>query len=266
MKRLFILNLVFLLSAGCAQPSNKSASTSEANVIASPIATNSDGQDATKQVSNDPLIDALMSNDQAKAKSLINQGADLKAKDKNGWTPLMFAAAYAKPAPEMLDLLLAKGADVNAKDNSGDTTLTIAIVRHNTGLMDIMNVLLAKGADVNASNKQGLTPLMAAAAQHKLDAVQALLAKGANVNAKEGDGNTALMLSIREAADLPPDVPDNGVESLDKALTDMAQALFNKGADVNVKNKKGETALTIAKVWADHFGKQGLLQLLQAKR
>jgi len=62
------------------------------------------------------------------AKHLINSGADINARDKNGWTPLMLALRYNQPdnAKELIN----RGADVNAK-NSGDWTPLMFASRHN---------------------------------------------------------------------------------------------------------------------------------------
>jgi ankyrin repeat protein len=55
------------------------------------------------------------------AKLLIEKGADVNAKNNNGWTPL-YAAAIGDHT-ETVKLLIDKGADVNVKDSSGKTIL-----------------------------------------------------------------------------------------------------------------------------------------------
>ncbi|MBI4654475.1 MAG: ankyrin repeat domain-containing protein [Nitrospirae bacterium] len=69
-----------------------------------------------------------------------------------------------------------KGADINAKDNDGFTALMFASY---SGHTDIVEVLLAKGADVNAESNDGLTALMSASSKGHTDIVEVLLAKGA---------------------------------------------------------------------------------------
>ena len=57
----------------------------------------------------------------ALALSLLNQGADVHAKDNYGWTPLHWAARHN--ASETAEVLLTQGADVHAKNNYGHTPL-----------------------------------------------------------------------------------------------------------------------------------------------
>ena len=52
---------------------------------------------------------------------LIAKGADVDAKDEDGWTPLHWAVVNGHE--ETVELLLANGSDVNAKDNDGETPL-----------------------------------------------------------------------------------------------------------------------------------------------
>ena len=56
----------------------------------------------------------------------------------------------------MAELLLASKADVNAKDKDGLTPLHWAAFK---GHKDVAEVLLANKADVNAKDNLGLTPL-----------------------------------------------------------------------------------------------------------
>ena len=73
-------------------------------------------------------------------------------------TPLNRAAIKGKT--ERAKVLLAKGADVNAKDDDGWMALHYAAFHGHTELAE---VLLAKGADANAKTKKGSTPLYIAA-------------------------------------------------------------------------------------------------------
>ena len=54
-------------------------------------------------------------------KQHLAAGTDVNAKDRDGWTPLLYAALHG--FMEIAELLIGKGADVNAKDDGGDTPL-----------------------------------------------------------------------------------------------------------------------------------------------
>jgi pectate lyase len=101
-----------------------------------------------------PLHFAIYIKDQAKAKSLIENGADINKRTPNGTTPLSRAADIG--FKDIAELLLAKGANVNAKNNWDWTPLHSAAEK---GHKDIVELLLAKGADVNAKDGDDLIPL-----------------------------------------------------------------------------------------------------------
>jgi hypothetical protein len=153
-------------------------------------------------------------------------------KDDDGWTPLHEAAGKGHNK-EVAELLIDNGADVNARDEDGDTpldwadrrnqTATTALLRKHggktgeelrTGITplqqaardghkEIAELLIAEGADVNAKNDYGWTPLHWAASRGHKEIVELLIAKGANVNAKNKYGTTPLdMANDRETADL----------------------------------------------------------------
>ena len=58
------------------------------------------------------------------AKILIENGADINARDFNQATPLMYATV--RNSHKVIKLLIDSGADINSKDNDGTTVLIIA--------------------------------------------------------------------------------------------------------------------------------------------
>jgi len=146
----------------------------------------------------------LMQADQIEiANSLINHGADVNARDDNGWTPVMYAVQNLDLASDVrvISALLDRGAEVNAVSKRGETPLTLACQDH----MDFngkgqgrrtaaVKLLLARGAAVNFHARFSDPPLLLAAEDRNLETVRALLSQGANVNSQNREGETALML------------------------------------------------------------------------
>ncbi|AFM23745.1 ankyrin repeat domain-containing protein [Desulfomonile tiedjei] len=154
---------------------------------------------------------------------LIDQGADVYAKDLYGGTVLMYAASQSNI--EVLKFFIDKGLDVKSKNNKGDTTLMSAA---SGGNLEVMKFLVDNGVDVNAANKNGDTALTAHASQQNLDVFQFLIDRGADVNAKSKDGTTVLM-RVSTGGNLR-----------------AVKFLISKGADVNAVGRHGETALLFA--------------------
>ena len=75
---------------------------------------------------------------------LIQRGAKV---DREGWTPLHYAATG--PRPPAVALLLEKGAAVDARAPNGNTPLMMAAMY---GQEDSVKLLLAKGADAKLRN------------------------------------------------------------------------------------------------------------------
>ena len=83
---------------------------------------------------NDKLIDAVKNGDIKNVRELIENGADVNAKDKNRWTALHEAALNGNidaakfliengANVDVAKVLIEKGADVDAKNNDGGTAL-----------------------------------------------------------------------------------------------------------------------------------------------
>ena len=132
---------------------------------------------------------------------LLNQGADVKAKDNFGRTPLHYTAE--KNASAMAEVLLNQGADVNAKDNLSRTPLHYAAEKNASATVE---VLLKQGADVNAKGRSGLTPLHFAAMANASAMAEVLLKRGADANAKDKDGDTPLHWAARYNASATAEV------------------------------------------------------------
>ncbi len=127
-------------------------------------------------------------------------GSDAGARDSDGQTPLMHAAARNA---ECVSLLL-PASDPRAEDDSEQTALHIAASRGEPESVE----LLAPLSDLDARDGDRLTALMVAARGGDARAIKALL-PGSDLAAADRDGETALHLAARSADD-----PHEGVRLL----------------------------------------------------
>jgi len=67
-------------------------------------------------------------------KFLIENGADIDAKDNLGATALMYAVDHL----EVVELLIKEGIDVKAKDNYGDSALSFALKKSSPGVISAL--------------------------------------------------------------------------------------------------------------------------------
>ena len=154
------------------------------------------------------------------ASALIDNRADVQAKDADGRTPTDIAAARGHvdilnlflrnaawyPSPEVVALLIERGAEAGARDDIGWTPLHYALLWRapawKSPVFQTANVLLEHGADVNAATPaMGWTPLHLAAyldGEDALEIVQTLIERGANVNARTRIGGWSPARVARE--------------------------------------------------------------------
>jgi 6-phosphogluconolactonase (cycloisomerase 2 family)/uncharacterized caspase-like protein len=120
----------------------------------------------------------------------IRNGADIKAKNSDGWTALMLAARD-NASPEVISALLKAGADKSARDSRYGWTALIWAAADNPN-PEVITALLSGGADINARSIDAETALMAAAANNpNPQAIMVLLRAGADAKAKDSAGRTA---------------------------------------------------------------------------
>jgi len=189
----------------------------------------------------------------ATAQVLLEHGASVHVRNKNGQTPLHLASQCHHSS--IVALLLKFGADVNAQDNDNMTPLHLALGQYtpdNARVTTAAQVLLEHGASVHVRNKNGQTPLHLAS-QHGLSGIVALLLKfGADMDAQDDDNMTPLHFAVHLSSE--PDTGffygDDGDTKYDKAVK-VITLLLKHGVNVQVQNNNGETPLQVASGRAD---------------
>jgi len=88
------------------------------------------------------LLLAAKSGDKERVRLLLENGANVNARDRYGWTALMWAVF--KGYKEIVKLLLENGADVNVRDFFGNTALKFASMK--IGCEEIVELLKSYGA------------------------------------------------------------------------------------------------------------------------
>jgi ankyrin repeat protein len=170
----------------------------------------------------------------AAAQLLLEHGASVHVRNKNGETPLYLASHYHHSG--IVALLLKFGADVDAHNDDNMTPLLLASAQYTfdgEGTAAVQ-LLLDHGASVHVRAKNGETPLHLASRRHDSNIVALLLKFGANVDAHNDDNMTPLLLALGQDT------------FYDGGGTAAAQLLLDHGASVHVRNKNGQTPLHLA--------------------
>ena len=195
-------------------------------------------------------------------KKLIDAGADINARNKDGSTALMLATCNGEDGETVCDLLLKAGAGINEKNNDGWTPLMWA-ARYSTP--EVCRKLIDAGADVNARKKDGSATLMLATcnSENASAICDLLMQNKAEISAQNNSGDTALIWAlfnstgevckklIKAGATLDTTTPRGKQVFMQSALnaqTDVCEILINAGANVNEKGEEGRTALIEAAV------------------
>ena len=168
--------------------------------------------DSANQDGETALMMAITGGDLSVVQLLVNAGANVNTIEKfHNQTPLMYAAASNRNAGPMVKLLLSKGADVKPRALYTDWPSQVT-----------------SEPRTQYRPVGGLNALLYAARSGCYECVEDLIAAGADVNLPTPEGITPLMIAL--------DNEHNGV----------AKLLMDKGADLNVWDWWGRTALWIA--------------------
>jgi hypothetical protein len=126
---------------------------------------------------NRKLFAAAKKGDADGVRAALAAGAEVTARDGNGWTALHEACRWGRL--EATQALLAAGADANAKHPENEYT-PLYVATFSPGNAAIVRALVAGGAAPSLATSHGWTALHNAAQSPDLEAVEALLAAGAD--------------------------------------------------------------------------------------
>ncbi|KAI9710538.1 MAG: hypothetical protein M1820_002674 [Bogoriella megaspora] len=185
-----------------------------------------------------PLFWAARRGDVHALSILLKYQADLNIGGDSGGTPIHAAAYYGHI--RVASMLIDHDINLETKDHRGRTALRVAA--ESECMEDygeecaMIELLLRYKAGVNCSDSYGETPLMGAVLGigNSLRKAQVLLEYGADIDAVNEDGNTALIGSI---------IAGN---------RSQVELFLASGADCRTINKCGNSILHIAADWASH--------------
>jgi hypothetical protein len=127
------------------------------------------------QAASRNLHEAVVNGDIDAVRRLLEQGADIEAKDPgSGASPLHYAVM--KGRMQVIDLLLSRNADVNSRTRNGTTPLHTAALY---ARLEVAERLIELRADINAVSAGGSTPLALATAARNKPIAELLRARGA---------------------------------------------------------------------------------------
>lgn len=211
-------------------------------------------------IAQQSVFDAIMQNDLALVQQLVNNGADVNSRDKDGDCALMLATVYG--SAEMVRFLLEEGADPDLKNHEDETALMWAA--HD---LEKVKLLVKYGAGVNEKAKSGNTPLlMACIGNDQLDIIRFLVSEGADPLARNEKQETALIRAaiFGDTATISYLIAKgNDVNAMDeRKFTPLIQSIFNvnrpatlflleRGADPDLVAVFGLTAIIAVVTYND---------------
>ena len=229
-----VLLMSWALSLVCmVQAANYPLDKSGASTARQPRSENNDAMD---QNDIPPLFEAVMSGNLSAVRALAEKGSNVN-QSINGATPLCFAAEH----PDITRYLVEKGADVNAPfaiNNDPKMQITALVTMSWMMRPDIIALVFRHGLTQASTEimwstfiSVGMFANLSGSKEAALmESMRLMLEKGANVNAKGLGGATPLMMTVQAGS------------------VNLARMLIDRRTDVNAKDDKGRSALTIAKM------------------
>ena len=213
--------------------------------------------DARDYSGSTPLYQAVETGQLDLIRTLVQSGADILAKNAAGDYPLQ---ASLKKGQAILREILGN-ASMDRADSEGKTPLRLLV--ETRAPAEMLNLALSMGADPSSRDKFANTPLHAALTQKDTATASILLTAKADPFAPNYQGVTPTSLALADLGALKDFATAAGLDSADilgegflhyavrAGKTDAVKLLLDLGANRNLKNISGESALDVAKTKGD---------------
>ena len=221
--------------------------------------------DPTVNLQRTPLVHAAYQGQAECVDYLLANGANIDAQDIFGCTALHYACFHecVREARyiDIVKSLLSYNADLSLRDSQGKTALMCTCLCEGScdDLSPVsMQLLLDNGADIDAVDNDGWSALMhlcyGPRPRSLFKCVRILLAHNADVDMRDRDGDTLLISLICSRSGLGEEGDEDYDEedSNDSSTSLVKLLIVEGGADVNIKNGRGESALFYSIISISH--------------
>ncbi|XP_021258372.1 palmitoyltransferase ZDHHC13 isoform X3 [Numida meleagris] len=201
-----------------------------------------------------------------RCKELVEAGYDVRQPDKENVTLLHWAAINNRQ--ELVKYYISKGAVVDQLGGELNSTPLHWAIRQ--GHLPMVILLLKYGADPSLIDGEGFSSIHLAVLFQHMPIVAYLISKGQNIDTTDFSGLTPLMLSAQKVMGPEPtrfllkfNPSLNAVDTVQKNTAlhwavasgnvSAVELLLEAGANMDIKNVKGETPLDLAVQTQNHF-------------
>jgi ankyrin repeat protein len=192
-------------------------------------------------------------------KELLERKVDINCQDREGNTVLI--EAIINKQTEIADKLINYPyVDLNITNNEGKSALMVAYEMND--FTSLNKMIHSNKAEINAMDINQNTLMLQSLKDDNFELFSLLLSHGADLNLQYQDGMTLLMIALNlakkrfiakifEYPDFNVDIQDNnGLTALMHAINNndikVVAALIKCGADVNIEDNKGDSAIFYA--------------------